>query len=306
VTSPETSPEHPTLIDGQVTLRRWQRQDDSRTVANFLIEYHGEPAGTVEVRDQGDQVGELSWTVFSAYRRRGIATTAVRMLVRYAFDELAMERLEAYVEPDNLGSIRVASRAGLRHEGLLRRHRTTGARRPDFVLLARIREDPEPTSHEGFIPLLNSWLPRKRIIAQVLVRDTSDRVLMCELTYKRDWDLPGGVVEVGESPRQAARRELAEELGSEVPICIGALIGIDWLPAWRGWDDACTFVFDGGRHPREIVLGLVLESRELKRAAFLDSVERAERCTSATQRRIAALVTDGATRTQYLEGGRPA
>jgi hypothetical protein len=54
------------------------------------------------------------------------------------------------------------------------------------------------------------------------------------------------------------------------------------------------------------VLGLVLESRELKRAAFLDSVERAERCTSATQRRIAALVTDGATRTQYLEGGRPA
>jgi 8-oxo-dGTP pyrophosphatase MutT (NUDIX family) len=129
---------------------------------------------------------------------------------------------------------------------------------------------------------------------------------MCELTYKRDWDLPGGVVEVGESPRQGARRELIEELGSQVPIRVGPLLGIDWLPAWRGWDDACTFVFDGGCHPPEILVGLVLESRELKRVAFLDLAEIAERCTSATQQRIAALLTRGATGTQYLEGGRPA
>ena len=306
MTSPETDPELPTLIEGQLTLRPWRDSNDSRSVVNFVVEYAGAPAGTAEIRDRGDRVGELSWAVFSPYQRRGIGTKAVRMLVRYGFDELEMERLEAYVEPDNLGSIRVASRAGLRHEGLLRRHKTTGAGRPDSVLLARLREDPEPMSREGLIPLLNSWLPRKRVIAQVLVRDTAGRVLMCELTYKRDWDLPGGVVEVGESPRQGARRELVEELGSQVPIRVGPLLGIDWLPAWRGWDDACTFVFDGGCHPLEILVGLVLESRELKRVAFLDLAEIAERCTSATQQRIAALLTRGATGTQYLEGGRPA
>jgi RimJ/RimL family protein N-acetyltransferase/8-oxo-dGTP pyrophosphatase MutT (NUDIX family) len=340
-----TSPEQPTLTDGQVTLRPWHDSDidqarlahdaemahrfgfplvvppgtaqaaavrrwrdqyaDGRRVVNFLVEFAGDAAGAVQVRDRGDRVGELSWAVFSAYRRRGIATKAVRLLVRYAFDELGMERLEAYVEPDNLGSIRVASRAGLRHEGVLRRHKTTGARRPDFALLARLREDPEPMSREGFIPLLNSWLPRKRVIAQVLVRDPAGRVLLCELTYKRDWDLPGGVVEVGESPRQGARRELVEELGSQVPICVGALIGIDWLPAWRGWDDACTFVFDGGCHSPEILLGLVLESRELKRVAFLDTAGISDRCTPATEQRIAALITNSTNQTQYLEGGRP-
>ena len=37
----------------------------------------------------------------------------------------------------------------------------------------------------------------------MLVRDLDDRVLLCQLTYKQDWDLPGGVVEVGESPQLA-------------------------------------------------------------------------------------------------------
>ena len=39
------------------------------------------------------------------------------------------------------------------------------------------------------------------------------RVLLCQLTYKQDWDLPGGVVEVGESPQLAVGREVEEELG---------------------------------------------------------------------------------------------
>ena len=37
----------------------------------------------------------------------------------------------------------------------------------------------------------------------MLIRDTAERVLLCQLTYKQDWDLPGGVVEVGESPQLA-------------------------------------------------------------------------------------------------------
>ena len=51
------------------------------------------------------------------------------------------------------------------------------------------------TDPEGFRALLNSFLPRKRAISQLLVRDREGRVLICQLTYKHDWDLPGGVVE---------------------------------------------------------------------------------------------------------------
>lgn len=41
------------------------------------------------------------------------------------------------------------------------------------------------------------------------------RVLMVFDRYRRTWELPGGHIETGESPRQAAARELLEESGQE-------------------------------------------------------------------------------------------
>lgn len=56
-------------------------------------------------------------------------------------------------------------------------------------------------------------LPRKRMAAAVLFRADGDRILLVEPVYKPDWELPGGAVEADESPYDAARREVEEELG---------------------------------------------------------------------------------------------
>ena len=56
-------------------------------------------------------------------------------------------------------------------------------------------------------------LPKKRLIAHVLIRDPAGRVLLCETQFKQDWELPGGIVEPGEPPRVGANREVTEELG---------------------------------------------------------------------------------------------
>lgn len=50
------------------------------------------------------------------------------------------------------------------------------------------------------------------------------------------WDVPGGFVEAGEHPRDAARRELLEETGLEVEV--GELIGV--YPDRYGDDGVCT------------------------------------------------------------------
>ena len=119
---------------------------------------------------------------------------------------------------------------------------------------------------EGFRALLNSFLPRKRAISQMLVRDHDGRVLLCQLTYKSDWDLPGGVVEVGESPQLAVAREVEEELG--LTLEAGPLLLTDWLPPWSGWDDALCLVFDGGVHPEAVLDGIVRQEREIRDAEF--------------------------------------
>jgi len=326
VVSPPQVPPQPTLTDGVVVLRPWEERDvdparlahdediahwfgfpsvvpsfdaqaaavdrwrkaydDDRSTVNFVVEHEGHPAGTVEVRVLDAGRGEVSWAVYREHRGRGLALRAVRLLVRYAFDDLGLARVEARVEPGNLRSLRLASRAGLRREGLLRGREDLRGERQDFVLLARLALDGEPSRGEGFRAVLNAGLPRKRAIAQLLVRDPDDRVLLCELTYKDDWDLPGGVVEVGESPAEAVTREVSEELALTLPA--ERLLVVDWMPPWSGWDDALCLVFDAGVHDQGIVESIVPEQREIRSAQFCTVGQARERCRDFTARRITA------------------
>ena len=137
----------------------------------------------------------------------------------------------------------------------------------------------------------------------MLIRDRDDRVLLCQLTYKKDWDLPGGVVEVGESPQLAVSREVEEELGLVIPA--GPLLLTDWLPPWSGWDDALCLVFDGGTHDASMAESIVKQAREIKDAAFCTLDEVAERCSEITAHRIASAVDNvDAKSPSYTEGGQ--
>jgi RimJ/RimL family protein N-acetyltransferase/8-oxo-dGTP pyrophosphatase MutT (NUDIX family) len=295
----------------RTTIADWRASYDERTQVAFAVEAEGHVAGSVDVRHRDDGVGEVSWALYRGHRGRGIATRAVRVLVDWALTEtrlggLGYWRVEAKVEPDNEASLRVATRSGLRREGVRRVEPGTGDRpeTTSYVILARLASDPPLTEPEGFRALLNSFLPRKRAISQLLVRDREGRVLICQLTYKRDWDLPGGVVEVGESPRLAAGREIEEELG--LTIEAGDLLLTDWLPPWSGWDDAVCLVFDGGEHDAGITATIRKQTREIRHAEFATLEQAEERCADFTARRIRTALRNarGDTRTPYAESGR--
>jgi 8-oxo-dGTP pyrophosphatase MutT (NUDIX family) len=211
-------------------------------------------------------------------------------------------RVEALVDPDDAKAQRTATWSGMRREGVMRGVTVEGLA-VDRIVYARLASDLPLHEPEGFRAILNSFLPRKRAIGQMLVRDPDDRVLMCQLTYKPDWDLPGGVIEVNESPRLGVTRELEEELGVTIPA--HDLLLTDWLPPWSGWEDALCLVFDGGVHDASLPDRMVREEREIRSVAFKTMEEIRELAADFTARRVeSALARADGKGSPFSESGR--
>ncbi|KZE69270.1 alanine acetyltransferase [Fictibacillus phosphorivorans] len=64
----------------------------------------------------------LGYFLDEKHNGKGYTTEAVRLIVKYAFDELKLHRVEAGVMPHNIGSIRVLEKAGFEKEGLARKN----------------------------------------------------------------------------------------------------------------------------------------------------------------------------------------
>jgi RimJ/RimL family protein N-acetyltransferase len=65
-------------------------------------------------------IAELGYILGPSARGKGLATRSARIVARWAFDDLGVERLEARTHPDNVPSHRVLERLGFTREGLER------------------------------------------------------------------------------------------------------------------------------------------------------------------------------------------
>jgi 8-oxo-dGTP diphosphatase len=142
---------------------------------------------------------------------------------------------------------------------------------------------------------------RAYVAAGVLFFDNAGRIMIVQPIYKDHWDIPGGYVETGETPAQAAAREVREELGIETAV--GPLLVTDWAP-YPGEGDKLLFVFDGGTLTAEQIAAIHLQADELASYAFHNPAETTALLIPCLGRRVAAAVgAHQAGRTAYLEYG---
>jgi len=69
-------------------------------------------------------------------------------------------------------------------------------------------------------------LPMKRMGSGCLFFNSREQVLIVKSTYKLVWEIPGGVVEHNESPKQCCQREIKEEIG--LALSIDRLLVVDY------------------------------------------------------------------------------
>lgn len=149
----------------------------------------------------------------------------------------------------------------------------------------------------------NAKQARKRVAADVLIRDQQGRILLVDPKYKPDWDLPGGMAEANEAPAEAARRELREELGLDLQV--RDLLCVDWVSPHGPWDDSMMFVFDGGALTTQQIRGLHPVDEELEQFRFCREDEARELLRPYVWRRVAVALEGLRTgRVRYLEDGR--
>src|SRR5436190_20847146 len=111
----------------RAAIQRWQRgwQREGRVRA-WAVRAAGRLAGGCELRLREDAIGELSYWTLAGHRGKGYATRAVRLACRHAFAEMAIARIELFIEPDNAASLAVARAAGFTQEGALPARRPPG------------------------------------------------------------------------------------------------------------------------------------------------------------------------------------
>ncbi len=91
------------------------------------------------------QTAGVGYMVDAAFRGRGVATAAVRLVIAHAFGELRLHRLDAGAMPSNLGSQRVLENAGFTRVGVMRSFLFVGGHWEDHVLYELVGPD--------FVPL---------------------------------------------------------------------------------------------------------------------------------------------------------
>jgi 8-oxo-dGTP pyrophosphatase MutT (NUDIX family) len=115
-----------------------------------------------------------------------------------------------------------------------------------------------------------------------LLTDASGAVLLVKPWYRDHWLLPGGVTEAGESPRQCAEREAAEEIG--VAVTATELLAVHWMPPAGSRRATFAFVFDCGiLASRDEVH---LQAEELDDFAFLPLEQAVARMNPSGARRL--------------------
>jgi 8-oxo-dGTP diphosphatase len=144
-------------------------------------------------------------------------------------------------------------------------------------------------------------LPRIPASAGALIFDGHGRLLIVNPTYKAHWTIPGGIMEAdGESPWEACRREVLEEVGLRVEQ--GRLVGVDFLRPKPSKPGGMRFLFDCGALSDDTLGTITLQEEELSEYRLVHPQRALRLLSGPLRRRVGAVL--GAGDCVYLEDGR--
>lgn len=134
-------------LQGQVDRIKSQNELQKADQGYFFLihlQKSGEVIGEVTLSEVVRGNLQSCWIGYSLdkdHNGKGYMTEAVKLVVKYAFQELDLHRIEAGVMPHNIGSIKVLLKAGFHKEGIAKKNVKINGHWEDHQTLAIIKDE---------------------------------------------------------------------------------------------------------------------------------------------------------------------
>lgn len=116
----------PTLDEVRDALPAWRGETGGQPRAVYrLAAVEGDRLvgmGTLTVESAPHRRGEIGYVLAADHWGRGLGTEVAGLLLRLAFEQVGLHRVEATTRPDHVASCRVLEKVGMRREGVSRHH----------------------------------------------------------------------------------------------------------------------------------------------------------------------------------------
>ncbi|PZP28717.1 MAG: phosphinothricin acetyltransferase [Roseateles depolymerans] len=124
-------------------FERYLARFDGVVNHGFLVEAPDRLVGAIHLTNLvmgAFRSGYLGYYAFAGAEGQGLMTQGLKAVVRHAFQELGLHRVEANIQPANAASIALVQRCGFRLEGYSPRYLKIGGRWRDHERWARTRD----------------------------------------------------------------------------------------------------------------------------------------------------------------------
>jgi len=123
-------------------LKKSQQLRKAKSEYNYTILLDGSVIGAVGIRIDKNRsfTGEIGYFVDERHWNKGIATKAVKLAEKEGFSKRGLTRIVILMQPENIGSERVAIKSGFQKEGLMKKAIIgTDGKKKDVFLYAKVK-----------------------------------------------------------------------------------------------------------------------------------------------------------------------
>jgi [ribosomal protein S5]-alanine N-acetyltransferase len=102
-----------------------------------------EPIGTISVVDKNDdiQMVEIGYCIGKQWWNKGLTSEALNAIIKYFFEEIKVNRIEAWHDIKNQNSGKVMAKCGMKYEGHLRQSRKNNTGISDHIIYGILLEE---------------------------------------------------------------------------------------------------------------------------------------------------------------------